>query len=349
MSLLRLISTLTLALGAFATPLDLSIASKTSSGNLPVTTVHQFSPGTWVEGIDFRWNGKLLVNILTSPDMYQLDTSSGQTQHVTTISNATGLYGITEVLPDQFYVASGKLNLLAGTTDIGSWAIHHVDMSTFDFTGKPRSVSTVTTFATAKINGLTTLDPIRGLVLACDDKNGVVYRVNVYTGENVIVADDPLMKPVANSTVKNGINGIKVRDGALYFTNTGAGTFNKVPINKDGKQTGPGVTIATNPEKKGGDDWTFDVNGNAFIGDNPNNWVNLVRAGSHNTEIIAGGPNSTAVLGPTCLEFGPSIQDRKRGSVYVGFNGGIGQYSTGQYTQGGGVLRLDTSSLGVCQ
>ena len=345
---IHLISTLALALGIFATPLDLSVTSKTSSSSLPITTVHQFSLGTWVEGLDFRSNGKLLVNVLTSPDMYQIDTTTGQTQHVTTITNATGLYGITEVSLDQFYVASGKLSLLAGTTNIGSWAIHHVDMSLFDKLGRPKYVNKITSFPTAKINGLTTLDPIRGLILACDDRNGVVYRVNVYTGENVIVADDPLMKPVANSTVKNGINGIKIRDGFLYFTNTGAGTFSKVPIDRNGKQTGPGVIIAQNPEKQGGDDWTFDANGNAYIGDNPNNWVNLVRAGSSTTEIIAGGPNSTSVMGPTALEFGPSAQDKKRGSVYVTYQGGIAQYSTGQYTQGGGVLRIDTSSLGLC-
>ena len=315
---------------------------------LPVTKIFQFPLGGYVEGLSFRSNGKLLGNLLApEPSIYQFDVEEGCAKKVTTIPNITGLYGIAEAGQDQFYVAGGRFNLTASTREIGSYAVWHVNLTCFD-DGLEPEVTKISDFPRATVNGMWTLDAAAGLILATDSTNGVIYRLDVNTGENEITIDDPVLKIPANGTVSLGVNGIEVRDGYLYFTNTGAGTFGRIPMDSQGVQTGPGEVLAQNPEgMPGGDDWTFDANGNAFVAENPSNWVSLIRAGSSTPEIIAGGPNSTDLLSPTVAKFGVSAKDVARGSLYVGNSGGLAQYRSGHFTVGGGLYRIDTAVLGL--
>ena len=308
----------------------------------PITKIYQFEPGDWVESLAFRPNGQLLVNLLSSPDVYQIDTGSGSMTHVTSIPEFSGLYGLTEAAPDQFYIAGGRFILSNSTHYHGSYSVWHLDMTTFDT--ESATTSKVAEFPLAGLNGLTTLDADRGLILVADTDGGYVYTLNVYTGTSSITVDDAVLKTPPTATIKLNVNGINVRHGDLYFTNTAAGTFGRVPIDSEGVQTGPGVVLARTPEGNGGDDWTFDDEGNAYVADDPYNWVNLIRKGSIVTEIIAGGPNSTAILGPTAAKFGPSALDRSRQSLYVSTSGGIGQYQTGKFTVGGGIYRIDMAS-----
>ena len=319
---------------------------------LPVTQIFQFPRGGYVEGLAFRPNGKLLGTLLNpEASIYQFDTTTFSARKVATIPYITGLYGITETTPDQFYVAGGNLSLTASTRDLGSFRIWHVNLTSFESEGQVE-VQETTRFANATPNGLWTLDAERGVILATDSTNGVVYRVDVASGENRITIDDPVLKPPANATTYPSPNGIAVSGGYLYFTNTGAGTFGRVPIDAEGVQTGAGDVLAVlaggNP---GGDDWTFDAKGNVFVAGNPNNWLGLLRATSDGTfgpvEIVAGGTNRTDLLGPNTARFGVSDEDIERGSLYIGTSGGLPQYRSGIYINGGGVYRVDTAVLGL--
>jgi sugar lactone lactonase YvrE len=316
------------------------------SGLLPVDEVFKFPAGTYIEGLAFRPNGKLLGTLLApEASVYQFDVVDGCAKKVITIPNINGLYGITETKPDQFYIAGGNLSLRASTRQAGSFGIWHLDMTSFERTGKvvPKEVSH---FANATLNGLWTFDASRGIILATDSTNGVVYRVDLKTGKNSITIDDPLLKPPVNASTFPSPNGIAVRDGYIYFTNTGAGTFGRVPINAEGVQTGPAEVLAiTAGGNPGGDDWTFDKAGNVFVAENPNNWLSVLPKGSDRPVIIAGGPNSTALLGPNTARFGVSQYDKRRGSLYIGTSGGLAQYRSGNLTNGGGVFRVDTALL----
>ena len=314
---------------------------------LPVQPVFQFPLGASPEALAFRPNGKLLVNLLApEASTYQLDVVEGCAKNVATIPNITSLYGIAQTQTDQFYVAGGRINLRESTREIGSFAVWHLDLTLFDETGEV-GVEKISSFPKATLNGMWTLDADAGLILATDSTNGVIYRLDVNTGENEIVIDDPVLKVPVNATVSLGPNGIEVRDGYLYATNTGAGTFSRIPIDSEGIQTGPGEVLARNANgAPGGDDWTFDDAGNAFVGENPNSWVSLIREGSSKPEIITASSGDTVLRGPTCARFGVSEEDVARGRLYVGDNGGIAQYRSGNFTRGGGVYYIDTAGLG---
>lgn len=354
MFLLGFTTILSVALNALASPLDLTPSSKTTSSPLPVTTVYQFEPNNWVEALEFRPNGQLVVNILSSPEIYQIDPNTRSAVLVASNPNITAFYGIAQVAPDQFYFAGGNITLAKSIKPLGTYSVFHIDMSCFD-PSRPGSavLEKVADFPLATLNGMFTLDAEKGLVLVGDATNGVIYTLNVYTGENAITISDPLLKTPVNASTQLNVNGIVVRDEGdckfVYFTNTGAGSLGKIPINADGVQTGPGVLLEKNPEGRGGDDFTLDAAGNVFVAEDPLDWVSLIRAGSKTPEIIAGGPNdTTTVPGPTAAKFGPSLEDTKRGSLYVTFNGGVAQYSSGNFTKGGGVLRIDTGHWERC-
>lgn len=313
---------------------------------LPVGEVFRFPLGGSPEALAFRPNGKLLVNLLApEASTYQIDVEEGCAKRVTTIPGINALYGIAETQPDHFFVAGGRINLRESTREIDSFAVWLLDLTSFDETGEA-VVSKVSNFPKATLNGMWTLDAEAGLILATDSTNGVIYRLDVNTGDNEIVIDDPVLKIPANAAVSLGPNGIEVRDGYLYATNTAAGTFNRIPIDAKGVQTGPGEVLARNPGGiLGGDDWVFDAEGNAFVGGNPNRWLSVIRPGSSTPEIITANTTDSVLKGPTSARFGVSESDVSEGRLYLGDNGGIAQYRSGNFTQGGGVYYIDTVGL----
>ena len=212
--------------------------------SLPVHEIFQFLPGGYIEGLAFRPNGKLLATMLAPyANIYQFDVQDSCVRKVTSIPGISGLYGITETTPDQFYVAGGRLSLRNSTREAGSFGVWHVNMTGYETKGVPE-VELISSFANATLNGLWTLDAEKDIILATDTTNGLVYRVDVKTGTNTISIDDPLLKPPVNASTYPSPNGIAVRDGYLYFTNTGAGTFGRVPIDADGFQSGPAEVLA---------------------------------------------------------------------------------------------------------
>ena len=82
---------------------------------LSVHLIHEFPLKTWVENIDVRHNGQLLVTILSTPDIYQVDPVNHSAPIlIHTFPSALGLLGITEGAPDHFYVVVG--NFLSSPT-----------------------------------------------------------------------------------------------------------------------------------------------------------------------------------------------------------------------------------------
>ena len=132
------------------------------------------------------------------------------------------------------------------------------------------------------------------------------------------------MKPSTSPTaLPIGINGLKIRKGALSYTNTGLSTFFRIPINTDGSAAGAAVAVATNITSI--DDFVLDARGDAFIAQNrPVSSLGMLARGAVAVTPLA------PIVGATAVQFGRLPGDRR--SVYV--------TSFGDATAGGRVTRV---------
>jgi len=139
------------------------------------------------------------------------------------------------------------------------------------------------------------------LLVVADAGAGVVYTVNVHTGNYSKTIDDPTMKP--NSSLPVGINGIKIHDEYLYYTSTAQKLFSRTPIDTtSGTPTGPAEIIATNVP---GDDFSLDQAGDAYVAENPWDVVAKVTPGGEVSVVAAQGLNSS--LAATTLTSPPGV------------------------------------------
>jgi sugar lactone lactonase YvrE len=125
-----------------------------------------------------------------------------------------------------------------------------------------------------------------------------------------------------------GINGLHVRAGLLYFTNTQLGTFARVPLG------GGAVEVLGVPQPGLYDDFAFDSEGRAWVTTSPAALTLFTRLknGTWEQEIVVPGDavGSTVLNGPSAAAFG---RDGARETKIL--------YVT---TRAGQIVAVDTSS-----
>ncbi len=183
---------------------------------------------------------------------------------------------------------------------------------------------------------MTALDPSSGILLIADSGAGAVWSLDVNTGAKSKAITDTLMAPTSTG-FGLGINGLKVRNGDLYFTNTNQALFASAPVNAVGAEEAQATALTSN--LAGLDDFQFDSQGNALFAGN----------GQLRYRAAAGDPlvvvsNSTLLAGSTAVGFGRLPADRN--SVYVTTNGGVGQYVSRDYATPGRVVKVDVAGMG---
>lgn len=310
------------------------LPSIVSSTHFPlnVTTLHDFGFPSWLENLAIRCNGAILTTRLDIPMLYQVDHKTGDAVEVA-VWNATerfGALGIAEGAPDVFYV------ILAAFTDdefvktSGVNSIFKVDMNTFELApdGTVDSNATVTLLTDIPeadfLNGMATLDAEH--IYVGDVYSGVVYLVDTATGDYQLAVNDTLMKfSVDGSAAPTnlGSNGLKVRDGHLYWTNTARGFLARIPVGSDGLPTGASEIVATNVPRA--DDFQFRDDGTVFIAQNQYDTLS-VAWGVEGTKVpvmaqaIVGNNVSTTLAGVTSPKFGRTQADLNR--LYLSTSGG---------------------------
>jgi outer membrane protein assembly factor BamB len=268
------------------------------------TTVYKFpGSGASVENIAVRPSGQLLLTRFDAPELWSLDPSTKAATKIVTFSDALQSSGITEVTPDVFAVVTGSYSL-SGGNKAGSWGIWKVD-----FTGaSPKATKVKIIPESGLFNGLTTLN--NNTVLIGDGAKGAVYRLNMSTGEYSIAIQDATMMPPSGAPLPLGLDGLRYRDGWVYFTNIFKNTFHKVQVDATGKATGSITPIWTNSVA---DDFTFGEDGSAYVATNTKGTVLKVTTdGKITTAASAGGSTSCA--------FGRTEKDKK--TLYIGTSSG---------------------------
>ena len=289
-----------------------------------VTTVHQFEFPAWCENLAVRCNGQILVTRLDTPELIQVDPTGA----VAPITIATwdgsyykGALGITETVDDVFFVALAAPIDANFVKTSGIPAVYKVNMTTFQLSSSGTVLSNATVTKLTDLvtcdfpNGMTTLDYQH--VLLADAYNGWVYKINTKTGAYSIAIDDPKMKFPANASSNLGVNGLKIRDSELFWTNTGNATFNKLNISSTAAPIGTSSVVA---EVQRPDDFVFKWDGTAFITQDQFDELSVLEPGSATPTVIAGSPTSTTLAGVTAGEFGRLPSDAHL--LYLTTNGG---------------------------
>ncbi|KAL2155701.1 hypothetical protein VTH82DRAFT_443 [Thermothelomyces myriococcoides] len=245
-----------------------------------------------VENVAVRSTGEILATNMNSANLYSIDPVAKTSTTALTVTGATGLSGIGEYAPDVFAVIGGK-------------AVYSVD-----FTASPPAATQIATIAEANnLNGLAVFS--NSTVLVADAGQGLVYRLDVTTGEYSVALQDATMAP--SGPIPFGIDGIKYRDGVVWYTNIFKNSFHRVEVDPEtAEATGAYETLWTNLM---GDDLCFGPNGFVYVATNGGN--SLVEV-----DPAVGTPRSVGtVTGSTSCAFGRTEADAN--VAYVGAGQGV--------------------------
>jgi hypothetical protein len=273
------------------------------------------------------------VNVLDRPELHQVDPFSNSPSS-TLIHQfdqyARGLLGIAELEVDRFAVVLGNYSVSTGTPTPGSFAIWAVDFRTT----KP-SISKIADMPEATmLNGMARLNS--HTLLIADSKLGLVYQLDANSGKYGVAIDNESMKPVPNKPYTIGINGLKVRNGYLYYTNSFIGSLMRVPIHNDtGKALGDAEIVG--PQPWIADDIEVAEDGTTYVTGSIADIVTTVCPDGQ-SEVIAGHRNSSVVAGATAAALGRTKQDQN--VLYISDNGGMAAPVNGTFIEGGKITAV---------
>ncbi|VDB90474.1 unnamed protein product [Peniophora sp. CBMAI 1063] len=292
---------------------------------LAASTVKQlfnFTTYVDIENSHLRPNGNLLLSTFANGSLYQLDTavSSPEAQLVAELPGATALTGIATIGTDKFAVIGG----VRGTYEYSNETVYTVEFSkTANVT-----VSVAATLPDAvMLNGIDSLPAYPNVILAADSRVAAIWRIDTDTGAVESILEDDAFNATETATVPIGINGLKVFNGSVYFTNTARATFGRVAITDDGYPDGDIEIIATlNDTAYDWDDFVINpVTGIAYVAQANSAVASIAPDGTQS--IILGGENSTVIVGPTSITL--ALDNT---TAYVTSRGGTVGDSTFQYS-----------------
>ena len=253
-------------------------ASPQNDHPLSAEQFYKFKNGSVPENIGVRKNGKLLVTLNTSPDLYQINPygeQDGELLH--SFKGYNALFGITEVEHDVFYLLSGNWSNAPDYQGVkGSWSVWSVDMGShpksYGNRGSKQTprVRKVTDIPEATLlDGFTALNYQKGLAVTGDATTGTLYVIDTKAGKSrEIYQDDKLAgkSKGGKGTDAFGINGMKYRNGRLYFTNASKALLATLAIDANTGDVTKGAKAVTEGEYDTFiDEFAFDPKGNIYM------------------------------------------------------------------------------------
>ncbi|EHK50803.1 hypothetical protein TRIATDRAFT_186794 [Trichoderma atroviride IMI 206040] len=332
--------------GSLVSTLPTEVASNISK---TLRDVIVFPNNTWVENIAVRSNGNLLVTLLNLPEVWEVEPLSGSAELAYSFPNANACLGIAEVGHDIFAVNVGSLSA-PGVGAPGSWSVWTLDYNTANpSSNKPTSKNITAIPPAVFLNGLATLPTKPGVVLTGDSFLGQIFAVDIFNGHYNVAIDVPDFKPNATAALQFGVNGIKIHNGHLYFTNSlMSPLLASIPLSTNGTAAGPVKTIAKSaqyPVDSGfqADDFALDAKAeHAWVATNLSNLIVRITIATGKQQIVAGGKSNPVVAGATGAVFGRSWYNRH--ILYIVTDGRLGDPSSAGVT-GGKIVALDTTEF----
>lgn len=326
------------------------LSSASAISPLQPEIVAEFPPGFFLENLAVRRNGQILATVASTAQVYQIDPCKTKRVPLLIYSfPADRVAGIAELEPDIFYVATANKSADSNPfgSAPGSLAIWKLDLRSFSVrytddeedSQSGANATKIATFPKAQnLNGVAVLNHRKGLLVITDSILGLIWQLNVYTKEIKIFADDPLAKSSPDALLPVGINGIKVRRGAVYFSNSGTGIIARINVKQNEFPTGPATVVVKG--LIGPDDFTIGPNGGFFIAEFLNNALGYAPASGGDARIPT-KINSN----PTSIAFGKGRKPRDARTVYVTSAGGPLEAFATKNPPAGKLLKIDVTPL----
>lgn len=303
-----------------------------------VETLYQFpNNGSWVDNIALRSDGSLLLTRLDVPEVWSVNTTSGNATLAYSFPNATSCFGISEIDDNVFAVVVGNFSTKTYKPTAGSFSVQKLDFSNVDNQESDRIADLATASQIAALpeaqalNGMTTFTKESHLVLIADSPKGAVWKVNTRTGDYAVALNDTTMLPAKGQALPLGINGLKVVDEYVYYSSTTRMEYCRVKVNEDATAAGDYEVIASGFLP---DNIEVTSDGTAYIATDPQNSVVRVTP-SGQISLVAGGQLSTQMPGPTSCRL---TEDGK--TLYVGTSGGQVAPVLGTFQEPGKVVKI---------
>lgn len=313
---------------------------------LPLRLLHQLSLGSWIENLWVRSNGDILLSTLApNASVYLISdptVASPDVSLIYTFGSMHGILGIIETKPDVFVVVGSNYSELGRPVN-GTSAAWELD---FHYPSKP-SAREITAMPDAIfLNGIESVPSSDTTLLIADSTRGLVWRLNTLTGNYGIAIQNPAMDAPAGAPLAIGINGIRVHNGYLYWTNSYEATFYRLRITADGYPApGAAVQVVGKADAEFLDDLFIGPVGKDIIW-SPTNLDNMLVAlnprANEPAVVVEGSPSRLTVAGGTACQFGRGQTDQQ--ILYVATSGGIANPVNGTVTEGGKIVAVDTSS-----
>ncbi|KAK7419875.1 hypothetical protein QQX98_003062 [Neonectria punicea] len=324
--------------------------------SLPAKTLDQLAQGTWLENIAVRPNGDLLVTqLFPSASIYTVKQPAGRhhaLEQIAAIPAIQNIYGIAQVPSrrggdaETYVVVGGNSTSLANPV-VGTFSAWAVDLSCSR--GKDeatvRKVSDMDRHS-AFLNGVAEIPGVASTVLVSDSTAGLVGRLDLSSGAfDTGAFVFPEMAPTADAALPVGVNGIRIRNGFLYWTNSATVAIYRVAVTARGfpaKGAKPELVFDLSAATSFLDDFTFDADGNIYVTTNLDNSVIFVDLEAGTAETVVGGIDALTVAGSTAVAFGRGKHDKD--TLYVSTGGGLAAPVGGTKTEGAKVVAVDISS-----
>ncbi|RCI12750.1 hypothetical protein L249_0523 [Ophiocordyceps polyrhachis-furcata BCC 54312] len=313
--------------------LSKAILGQSPDWKVPLKTVIQFPPEVWIENMAVRKNGHILLNqALPKAALLEITNPLDPSPYARVVHEfpLSGLFGITENSADEFVVIGSKFatvgDNLPGSAE--SWAINFNSGGNYG----PRIRRIGRHPQMVFPNGLCSLPGVDDVVLVADSTLGLVWRLYLESGKTEVAIKVREMGLHPHTRLKIGINGIKIVNGYLWFSNSYVGDIYRIRIDKLGNRRGD-AELMSRHQGNFIDDFAVDERG-IFGATNQNNTVMYAPINGGQPFDVAGGPELSA---DTSCAFSRESPYEKMLFVATG--------NVAKKGKGGRVVAVDTSQV----
>ncbi|KAK4062000.1 uncharacterized protein Triagg1_10163 [Trichoderma aggressivum f. europaeum] len=330
--------------------LTVAAPSPASSVSLSSKVIGQLPDGTWLENLAVRPNGDILATLLFPYGaIYTIRQSPQGPNGLELLANFTfvdSLGGITPVAVPrglETYVVVG-----ANTTGLSQPIPGTFSAWTVTFQPTERQhvrIDKVSDMSPNSIflNGVVSIPDVPHAVLVSDSAAGSVGHLDIQTGEfdpDAFVF--PEMQPLPGSAFPLGIDGIRIHDCHLYWTNAFQATIYRVALAASGYPAlgaTPEMVANLTSLARGLDDFAFDSRGNILAATNFDNSVLYVDVSTGDAGTILGGEDDITFAGCTSVYFGRGWAEPN--IFFVSTSGGLANPVGGNRTAGASIVSVE--------